>query len=210
MITASHSANNIDPADKGKPGGRRSCGVTRRQWCRSALLLVAAATIGPPEEAYAASAAEIDAKADNALKTLLDTNEGARALAGQAKGVLIFPSIIKGGFVIGGAYGEGALRVGGKTAGYYRSVAASYGLQIGAQSFSYVLFLMTDGALDYLNKSEGWELGVGPSLVVADEGFGKKASTTTLQAEIYAFIFAQEGLMAGLGIEGSKITRIEP
>jgi lipid-binding SYLF domain-containing protein len=210
MITISHSENSIDPAGASKPGRRLTSGVTRRQWCRSALLLIAVAAIGSPEEGYAASAAEIDAKADHALKTLLDTNEGARALAGQAKGVLIFPSIIKGGFVIGGAYGDGALRVGGKTAGYYRSLAASYGLQIGAQSFSYALFFMTDKALDYLNKSDGWELGVGPSLVVADEGFGKKASTTTLKAEIYAFIFAQEGLMAGLGIEGSKITRIEP
>jgi lipid-binding SYLF domain-containing protein len=185
-------------------------GLTRRHWCRSALLLAAASAIGMPERAQAASAAAIDAKADNALKTLLASNEGARALSDQAKGVLIFPSIIKGGFLIGGAYGEGALRVGGKTVGYYRSVAASYGLQIGAQSFGYALFLMTDGAVDYLNKSNGWEVGVGPSLVVADEGFGKKASTTTLQAEIYAFIFAQEGLMAGLGIEGSKITRIDP
>ena len=166
--------------------------------------------MGSPKPTRAAGAAELDAKADNALKSLLETNEGARALADQAKGVLIFPSIIKGGFVFGGAYGEGALRIAGKTAGYYRSIAASYGLQIGAQSFSYVLFFMTDSALEYLQKSQGWELGVGPSLVVADEGFGKKASTTTPQAEIYAFIFAQEGLMAGLGIEGSKITRIEP
>jgi lipid-binding SYLF domain-containing protein len=172
--------------------------------------VVSAALIFPAERAHAASAAEIDAKADNALKSLLASNEGARALSDQAKGVLVFPSIIKGGFVLGGAYGEGALRVGGKTAAYYRSVAASYGLQIGAQSFSYALFLMTDGALKYLNSSDGWEIGVGPSLVVADEGFGKKASTTTLQAEIYAFIFGQQGLMAGLGIEGSKITRIDP
>jgi lipid-binding SYLF domain-containing protein len=194
-------------AHNGGPGP----GVTRRGWCRSAMLLAVATAIGASgRAALAASAADIDAKSDRALKSLLETNEGARALADRAKGVLIFPSIIKGGFLVGGAYGEGALRVGGRTAGYYRSVAASYGLQIGAQSFSYALFLMTDGALDYLNESKGWEIGVGPSVVVADEGFGKKASTTTLQAEIYAFIFAQEGLMAGLGIEGSKITRINP
>ena len=204
------SANSVNSTGTRKPDEGLPSRVTRRQWCRSTLGLVSAATIGLPQRARAATAAEIDAKADNALKSLLETNEGARALAGQAKGVLIFPSIIKGGFVFGGAYGEGALRIGGRTAGYYRSVAASYGLQIGAQSFSYALFFMTDGALDYLNKSDGWEVGVGPSLVVADEGFGKKASTTTLQAEIYAFIFAQQGLMAGLGIEGSKITRIEP
>jgi lipid-binding SYLF domain-containing protein len=198
----------IEAAARNEGPGRA---VTRRDWCRSALLLAAAAAIGASgRAALAASAADIDAKSDRALKSLLETNEWARALADQAKGVLIFPSIIKGGFVLGGAYGEGALRVGARTAGYYRSVAASYGLQIGAQSFSYALFFMTDGALDYLNESKGWEIGVGPSVVVADEGFGKKASTTTLQAEIYAFIFAQQGLMAGLGIEGSKITRINP
>ena len=209
-IPTRQPANGGAGAGPRKPAPGLHSRQTRRQWCRSALLLVTAATIGRPERARAATAAEIDAKAENALKSLLDSNEGARALAGQAKGVLVFPSIIKGGFVVGGASGEGALRIGDRTAGYYRSVAASYGLQIGAQSFSYALFFMTDGALDYLNKSDGWELGVGPSLVVADEGFGKKASTTTLQAEIYAFIFAQEGLMAGLGIEGSKITPIEP
>jgi lipid-binding SYLF domain-containing protein len=206
----SQHENRADPAGASRDGRDLRPGVSRRRWCRSALLLVAAAMMGSPKPTRAAGAAELDAKADNALKSLLETNEGARALADQAKGVLIFPSIIKGGFVFGGAYGEGALRIAGKTAGYYRSIAASYGLQIGAQSFSYVLFFMTDSALEYLQKSQGWELGVGPSLVVADEGFGKKASTTTLQAEIYAFIFAQEGLMAGLGIEGSKITRIEP
>jgi lipid-binding SYLF domain-containing protein len=206
----------VSNAQRGHRTGERKAGqglrfgVTRRQWCRGVPWVVAAAIIGPPRRVRAASAAEIDAKADNALKSLLASNEGARSLASQAKGVLIFPSIIKGGFVFGGAYGEGALRIAGKTAGYYRSIAASYGLQIGAQSFSYALFFMTDGALDYLKKSEGWEIGVGPSVVVADEGFGKKASTTTLRAEIYAFIFAQEGLMAGLGVEGSKITRIEP
>ena len=183
--------------------------LTRREWVRSALLLSAAAAIAKPNLALAAGAAEIDAKADQALKNLRETNEWARALEAQAKGVLIFPSIIKGGFVLGGAYGEGALRVGGRTAGYYRSVAASYGLQIGAQSFSYALFFMTDGALDYLNKSNGWEIGVGPSVVLADEGFGKKASTTTLQAEIYAFIFGQQGLMAGVGLEGTKITKLK-
>ncbi len=185
----------------------RGLGLSRRDFCRAVPLLAVALIL--PAGALAASAAQIDAKADNALNSLYRTDEGASALAEKAKGVLIFPSIIKGGFIFGGAYGEGALRVGGKTVGYYNSVAASYGLQIGAQSFSYALFLMTNEALAFVGKSDGWELGVGPSVVVADEGFGKKASTTTLQSEIYAFIFGQEGLIAGLGIEGSKITRID-
>ncbi len=185
-------------------------GLSRRRLCGSALALAGAAAIGLPGQARAASAAEIDAKSDAALNSLFKSNEGARALSEKAKGVLIFPSIIKGGFIVGGAYGQGALRVGGKTVAYYNSVAGSYGLQIGAQSFSYVLFFMTEQSMSYLDKSDGWEIGLGPSIVVADEGFGTKASSTTLQAEIYAFIFGQHGLMAGLGIEGSKITRIDP
>lgn len=159
-------------------------------------------------DAIMESGAEIDADATRALQKLYATNEGAKALGDKARGILIFPAIAKAGFLIGGAYGEGALRVNGKTVAYYSSSAASYGLQVGIQRFSYVLFLMTDSAINYLNKSDGWEIGVGPSIVVADEGFGKKMSSTTLQAEIYAYIFGQEGLMAGLGIEGTKIMRI--
>jgi lipid-binding SYLF domain-containing protein len=89
-------------------------------------------------------------------------------------------------------------------------VAASYGFQAGAQEYGYVLFFMDDASVDYLNKSDGWELGSGPSLVVLDEGFGKSLSTTTLQKGVYAFIFDQKGLMGGIGLQGSKITRINP
>ncbi|HXV25161.1 MAG TPA: lipid-binding SYLF domain-containing protein [Alphaproteobacteria bacterium] len=183
--------------------------LSRRRLCASAALVATVVAIGPPSASWAATAAEIDADANNALDALLKENEGARALADQAKGILIFPSIVKGGLIVGGAYGEGALRVGGKSVGYYNSVAGSVGLQAGVQSFSYALFFMTDEALNYVKKSEGWEIGVGPTVVVADEGFAASASSTTLQAEIYAFIFGQEGLMAGLSIEGSKITQIE-
>jgi lipid-binding SYLF domain-containing protein len=186
--------------------GRLSRPVSRRLLLGSMAAGGAAAVL--PRSA-AASGAQIDADATAALNRLYASNEGARALGQKAKGILVFPAIAKAGFLVGAAYGEGALRVNGKTAGYYSSAAASYGLQIGVQRFSYVLFLMTDNAIQYINKSDGWEIGVGPSIVVADEGFGTKASTTTLQAEIYAFIFGQQGLMAGLGIEGTKITRID-
>jgi lipid-binding SYLF domain-containing protein len=164
-----------------------------------------AVAIGPR---FAAADAQMDADALATLKKLYASNEGARVLGEKAKGILVFPTIAKGGFMIGGAYGEGTLLVNGKTAGYYSSAAASYGLQIGIQRFSYALFMMTDSAMQYLNKSDGWEIGVGPTIVVADEGFATKATTTTLKAEIYAFIFGQQGLMAGLGIEGTKVTRI--
>jgi lipid-binding SYLF domain-containing protein len=160
--------------------------------------------------ALAASASEIDRNATQALYTLYSTTPGAKALADKAKAILIFPSIVKGGFIVAGQFGDGALRKRGRTVGYYRSVAASYGLQAGVQSFGYVLFFMDDASLQYLNKSDGWELGSGPSLVVLDKGFGKNLSTTTMQKGVYAFIFNQKGLMGGIGIQGSKITRINP
>jgi lipid-binding SYLF domain-containing protein len=158
--------------------------------------------------AHAASAAGIDADADAALNKLYEEQPVAKILAEKAAAVLIFPNMVKAGFVVGAQYGEGALRKKGKTVGYYNSVAGSYGLQAGAQSFGYVLFLMTDSAVKYLNRSAGWEIGVGPSIVVVDEGIARTLTSTTLKSDVYAFIFDQKGLMAGIGIQGSKITRI--
>ncbi len=160
--------------------------------------------------ALAASASEINRNVTQSLTTLYHTTPGAKALADQAKGVLVFPSIVKGGFIIAGQYGDGALRKRGKTVGYYRSIAASVGFQAGAQAFGYVLFFMDNGSLKYLDQSGGWELGTGPSLVILDKGFAKNLSTTTMRKGVYAFIFDQKGLMGGIGIQGSKITRINP
>ena len=162
------------------------------------------------DSALAASASEIDRDVAEALTTLYKNTPGAKALADKSKGVLVFPSIVKGGFIIAGQFGDGALRKEGETVAYYRSLAASYGFQAGAQSFGYVLFFMDEASLKYLDKSAGWELGSGPSLVVLDKGFGKNLSTTTLQKGVYAFIFDQKGLMGGIGIQGSKITKIAP
>ncbi len=158
----------------------------------------------------AASAAEINRDVSKALKTLYAKNAAAKSLGAKAKGILVFPRIVKGGFMVGGQYGEGALRQGDRTVGYYSSAAASYGLQAGLQKFGYALFFMTPSALDYLQKTSGWEVGVGPSIVVVDEGMAKSLTTTTAQSDIYAFFFNQKGLMAGLGLQGTKITRIHP
>jgi len=178
----------------------------------SAILVIATATISTLSAglALAASATEIDRDATQALSMLYRTTPGAKALADKSKAILIFPSIVKGGFIVAGQFGDGALRKRGRTVGYYRSIAASYGFQAGAQSFGYVLFFMDEASLRYLNNSGGWELGTGPSLVVLDKGFGKNLSTTTLQKGVYAFIFNQRGLMGGIGIQGSKITKINP
>jgi len=158
----------------------------------------------------AASKATINRDAKATLDKLYKNNPGAKALGDKSVGVLVFPSIVKGGFIIAGQFGDGALRRNGKSVAYYRSLAASYGFQAGAQAFGYVLFFMDGDSLRYLDNSAGFELGTGPSLVVLDSGFGKNFSTTTLQKGIYAFIFNQKGLMGGVGIQGTKITKINP
>jgi len=172
------------------------------------IMLMAAVTFVGPNQACAASAAEIDRNVDAALKTLFDKSESARALAEKAKGVLVFPAIVKAGFIVGGQYGEGALRENGKTVGYYNSVAASYGLQAGIQKFGYALFFMSDSALKWIDKSDGWEIGTGPSIVIVDVGAAGSLTTTTAKSDIYAFFFSQKGLMAGIGLQGTKVTRI--
>ena len=172
------------------------------------ILAMAAMTPMSQHPAMAASAAELNRDTDAALKTLYDSEPAAKELAAMAKGILVFPSIIKAGFIVGGQYGEGALRKGGKTVGYYNTVAASYGLQAGAQAFGYALMFMDDESLKYLDKSDGWEIGTGPSIVIVDEGKAGALTTTTAQADVYAFFFNQQGLMAGLGLQGSKISKI--
>jgi lipid-binding SYLF domain-containing protein len=172
------------------------------------MMLIAAVSFVGTNQARAASAAELNHEVDQALNTLLAKSESARTLAEKAKGILVFPSITKAGFIVGGQYGQGALRVNGKTVGYYSSVAASYGLQAGIQKFGYALFFMSDSALKWLDKSDGWELGSGPSIVVVDVGAAHSFSTTTAQSNVYAFFFSQKGLMAGIGLQGTKVTRI--
>jgi len=177
-----------------------------------ALFFVAAVLAQPlwlPPAAQAATAAEIRRDGAAALKKLYAATPKAKELADKAKGVLVFPSVIKAGFMVGGLFGEGVLFKEGKPVAYYNTVAASYGLQAGAQKYGYAMLLMNDAALKYLDKSDGWELGTGPSIVVLDEGAAAGLSTSTARDDVYAFIFGQTGLMAGLGLQGSKITKIE-
>jgi len=163
-----------------------------------------------PRPANAATAHQIDLNVDRTLHTLYALQPKARDLARRAKAILVFPQILKAGFIVGGQGGDGALRVGGRTVGYYNIAAASFGLQAGAQTFSSALFFMTDAALDYLQKSDGWSIGSGPSVVVLDKGAAASVTSTTLTQDVYAIPFGQRGLMAGLGLEGAKITRIHP
>ena len=183
----------------------------RSFYLKSILLVLAfaAGTFMSPNAAVAASAAEIDRDVKSALGKLYAESSSAKALGKKAKGILVFPSIVKGGFLVGGQYGEGALLKGGKTSGYYNTLQLSYGMQAGIQKYGYALFLMNDSAVNWLDKSDGWEIGVGPSIVVVDTGMAMSKTTTTMKADIYAFFFDQKGLMGGLGLQGTKITKID-
>jgi lipid-binding SYLF domain-containing protein len=179
------------------------------------LVLVASigAALAPalaPAPGWAATASELSASASAALQQLYAGSDKARELGRRARAILVFPSIKKAGFVVGGQGGEGVLFQNGQSVGYFSLYAASFGLQAGVQKFSYALFFITQSALDYLRKSDGWAIGSGPSVVVVDKGMAKTMNTTTLSQDVYAMPFGQKGLMAGLGLEGSKITPIHP
>ena len=176
------------------------------------FLILAAATLSlgaVSRHAQAATAADLDRDAAQALQTLYKSNPVAKTIASKAKAVLVFPNVIKAGLVFGGSYGEGVLMKGSHVAGYYNSVSASWGWQAGAQSYAYAIFFMNNKALKYLDKSDGWSIGVGPSVVVVDQGVAKDLSSSSLQKDAYAFIFSQQGLMVSLSIEGTKISRIK-
>jgi lipid-binding SYLF domain-containing protein len=150
----------------------------------------------------------LNKKAQTALQQLLKSNANARALNAKAVAVLVFPSITKAGLMVGGQYGDGVLFSQGKPIAYYNNSGVSYGLQVGAQEYGYTMFFMKQSAIAALDSTEGFEVGVGPSIVVVDEGFAKSTTSINLQDDIYAFIFNQKGLMAGLGIQGNKITKL--
>jgi lipid-binding SYLF domain-containing protein len=144
-----------------------------------------------------------------ALQQLVAQNPAAARAKSKAVAVLVFPDVVKAGFIIGGQGGQGILFIHGRPSGRYRTVAASYGLQAGVQKYGYALFLMNQNAVDWVNNTRGWEIGTGPSVVIVDKGMARSFSTDTLHSGIYAFIFDQQGLMAGLGLQGSKIMRID-
>jgi lipid-binding SYLF domain-containing protein len=159
--------------------------------------------------AMAFDKAELAADSREALKHLYAKVPQAKTLEPKAKAILIFPNITKAGIGIGGQYGRGVLYVKGKVAGYYSTSGASYGLQLGAQKYGYAMFLMSSKALDDLKEGQGLEVGVGPTVTVVDEGFAQSISTTTIKSDVYAFIFEQKGLMAGVGLQGNKISKID-
>ena len=158
--------------------------------------------------ATAATGAQIDQEVDFALKTLYATSATAKALGDKAAGVLVFPNIVKGGFVLGAQGGDGALMKGGKNAGYYNSFALSVGWQAGIQSYAYAIFFVGDDAMKDFENSNGFEIGLGPNIVFLDAGAAKDMDTLTGKTGVYGMIFDQKGLMLGISLQGAKITKI--
>ena len=158
--------------------------------------------------AHAESRADLDRSARTVLNQLLASNANAKKLSEKAVAILVFPVVTKAGFIVGGQYGDGVLLKNGRPAAYYNTAGGSYGLQAGAQQFGYVLFFMKEAALSALDSTQGFEVGVGPSVVLVDQGVATSTTTITAQDDIYAFITDQKGAMAGIGIQGNKITKL--
>jgi len=169
-------------------------------------VILGIASSGP---VWAKSAEEIDAEASQALDTLYKESSAAKELGAKARGILIFPSITKGGIIVGGEYGEGVLRVDGKSQGYYSSASGSIGLQLGVSSRSLVIMFMTDEALEKFTSSSGWEAGVDADVTAVNVGATGSLNTATSKAPVIAFSFGQEGLMAGVSVKGTKIEKLD-
>ena len=158
--------------------------------------------------AFAETPEDLKTNSYQALSLLEKSNPTAASISKQAKAVLIFPSIVKAGLVFGGAYGEGILIKDNKFNGFFNAISASFGWQAGAQSYGYIIFLMNEKAIQSASDTNGWAVGIDPSVVVVNEGAAKNLSTSTLKDGAYAFIFDQKGLMASLDIQGTKVSRI--
>lgn len=181
--------------------------MDRKTFLRSGLAAIAAGAL-LPTSAQAASGPEIDADVDATLSRFYHQVGGARDLTHRAAGVLVFPSIVKAGMGIGGEYGEGALRIRGRTAAYFNSVSASIGFQLGVQARSVIICFMTDDSLQAFRRKNGWKVGVDGSVALITLGAGGSVDTNQIKQPVVGFILDNKGLMYNLTLEGSKISRI--
>ena len=171
----------------------------------AAILLLAATAVAGLPGAYAAQQTDDQARA--ALESLYGSSPGAKALGAKAKAVLVFPDIHKAALFVGAQSGDGVMFRNGKVAGQYRVDGLLAGIEAGAQSYAYALFFMSDAAVETMRNAKGWEIGADPNIVVVDAGAGKDISTTSLQGDVYSYVFGQKGLMGGIALQGLKITR---
>lgn len=162
-----------------------------------------------PVNAFAATAAEIEARANEAIGEFGQQIDGGEAFLAKASGYLVFPRVVKVGIGVGGEYGEGVLRVGGATADYYSTTSGSVGFQLGAQAKSIIIAFMTKESLDKFRESSGWKVGVDGSVALIDIGAGKSIDTANVRDPVVGFVFGSKGLMYNLTLEGSKITKLD-
>ena len=174
------------------------------------LALPVTAAVAQDEAEKVGKPEKLAKDAEAALASFYTKVPDAKILGEKAQAILVFPKITKAGLGIGGQRGSGALLKDDKPVAFYNTTGASYGLQAGAQTYGYALFLMNDTAIQSLNKAGGFEVGLGPSVVMVNKGTAKNLTTTTLKADIYAVVFDQKGMMAGVGIQGNKITKTNP
>ncbi len=172
--------------------------------------LVVLVLFSGPARLSAATAKELDAKVDAALDRFYKEVKGGQNLLQKAQGVLVFSGVVKAGFGVGGEYGEGAFRIGGKTVDYYSIASGSIGFQLGAQKKDVIIVFLEPGAMEKFRKSSGWKVGVDGSVAIIDIGAGASVDTMDIKAPIVGFVVGQKGLMFNLNLEGSKIGKIHP
>jgi lipid-binding SYLF domain-containing protein len=181
----------------------------KNKWSIRIFLLITVIGVFLSSNLYAKTAKEIDASVDVAMERFYQQVEGAKELAKASKGMLVMPNVVKGAFIIGGEYGEGALRVGGKSVDYYNLISGSIGFQIGGQSKDIILLFMTDDALKQFRASKGWEAGVDGNIAIINVGGGERADTRTLKDPIVGFVFDAKGLIADVSLKGAKFTKVD-
>ncbi|HTK02024.1 MAG TPA: YSC84-related protein [Bordetella sp.] len=175
-----------------------------------ATALAACSTTGPNSSGSASSKRqEINSGVDSTLSRLYSTVKGSREMANNARGILVFPNVLQAGFVVGGQYGQGALRVGKETDGYYSMTSGSIGWQAGAQSRAIVIMFMTQEELNKFRNSQGWSAGADASVAVAKIGANGAVDTNTAKQAVVAFFLTNAGLMADLSIQGTKVNKLD-
>ena len=179
------------------------------QWSLRIILLTAVFSVLTTNSLLAKTAKEIDANVDAAIQRFYKQVKGAEKYVKASKGMLVMPNIVKGAFIVGGEYGEGALRIGGKSVDYYNTVSGSIGFQIGGQKKDIILLFMTDEALKKFRASKGWETGVDGNVALISVGAGERADTTTSKDPIVGFVFDAKGLIADISLKGAKFSKVD-
>ena len=179
------------------------------QWSIRVFVLLMVIGVFLSSNLYAKTAKEIDASVDVSIERFYKQVQGASELAQKAKGMLVMPNVVKAAFIVGGEYGEGALRIGGKSVDYYNTVAGSVGFSIGGQSKDIILLFMTDEALNAFRASKGWEAGVDGNVALISVGAGERVDTTTSNEPILGFVFDAKGLIADISLKGAKFSKVD-